>query len=319
MKEGGGAAAAAATTPPAPATNGSGNPFFRSETVPPPVAPAPPKSPGIPPPVKTTYHTAPKDSDDDWDEVVEKEDDDSSDEELGTRDTRMDIAQRLFGTLLPSRPQSAGPAPQSTGSPVSPASPTPPAPAPPVAPAAPSALVTAPVPTGNRGALLSAIQGGARLRKAVTKDRSAAALSGKVIGDTAPPSHINAAPRPASPPSPPPESISLSPAPFTIPPPPAQPPAAPLMGPESSSGHGKRESVDWYNGLAADVDRKELNHLPATAEEDEEEQASAGGVPEIQVSEHAAGDAGSELMDDVDTSTGESFYIELCRSSPGNS
>ncbi|KIK82034.1 hypothetical protein PAXRUDRAFT_832446, partial [Paxillus rubicundulus Ve08.2h10] len=110
MKEGGGA------TPSSQLGTANGNPFFRSQTASP-TAPPPPTSPGIPPPFKTTYHTAPKDSDDEWDNVIEKEDDDSSDEEVGTRDTRMGLAQQLFGTLLPSRPQSAGPPPQSTGSP----------------------------------------------------------------------------------------------------------------------------------------------------------------------------------------------------------
>ena len=289
MKEGG-------STPPIATANASSNPFFRAQTAPP-AAPPPPKSPGIPPPVKTTYHTAPKDSDDEWDDVMEKEDDDSSDEELGTRDTRMGLAQQLFGNLLPSRPQSAGPAP-SSGSPISPAAPPPPPPP----PSALSAPIATPAPTGDWSALLGAIQGGARLRKAVTNDRSGAAASGRVIGDTAPPGHINAVARPPSPPTAPAlASLTASP--------PPEPPAALPMGQDVSFGHGKKESVDWYNALAADADKREVDHLPVTVEEDEEELA-ANAVPSIQVSEHASG-GGSELMADVDLSTG-TYMCRAC-------
>ncbi|KAG1741757.1 uncharacterized protein EDB91DRAFT_313156 [Suillus paluster] len=303
MKEG-----ASATSTPAASTHGSGNPFFLNQPAPPPtapatppVAPAPPKSPG-PPSSKTTYNTAGGDSEDDWDDVMENEANDSSDEELGSRDTRMGLAQQLFGNLLPTRPQSAGPVPQSPRSPGPAASSPPPSapPAPPVfsAPAAPPPPVgniTAPAPTGDRGALLSAIQGGARLRKAVTHDRSAAATSGKVIGDAATPAHINAAPRPVSPPAViEPVALVLSPVLKPV-------IEAPRMTRESTSGHSKRESVDWYTGLAAD--QGAVHHLPATLEEDEEAFEEASAVLDIQVP-----DATPDLMDDIDKSTGERLW-----------
>lgn len=297
MKEGG----SAASTP--AATNGSSNPFFLNNPAPPPTTPAPPQSPG--PSSKTTYNTAGGDSEDDWDDVMENEENESSDEELGSRDTRMGLAQQLFGNLLPSRPQSTGPeksrspAPPATSAPNPPAAPPPPpasapaAPSPPSAPFAPPPPVVntaTPAPTGDRNALLSAIQGGARLRKAVTHDRSAAATSGKVIGDIAPPAHINATPRPASPPA------AIAPPAFVLPSPQEYVAEAPQMTKGSTSGHSKKESVDWYTGLAAD--QGAVHHLPATIEEDEETFEEASAVPEIQVSEATA-----DMMDDIDKST----------------
>ena len=96
-----------------------------------------------------------------------------------------------------------------------------------------------------------------RLKKAVTNDRSAAPVSGQVLGDTAPPLHINAAPRPVSPP-------------------------VPTLPPKSDSSSRKTQSVDWHAGLGADHG---VGHvpLPTTAEENEdgpEHGAASGPVAE---------------------------------------
>jgi hypothetical protein len=64
-----------------------------------------------------------------------------------------------------------------------------------------------------------------------------------------------------------------------------------------TQGSSKRESVDWYTGLAAD--HGAVHHLPATIEEDEED-AEESVVPHIEVSEVA-----SDMMDDIDRTTGE--------------
>ncbi|KAH9890504.1 hypothetical protein C8Q73DRAFT_651881 [Cubamyces lactineus] len=305
-------AASPPTAPPAPAPPAAVAP-------PPPPPPGPSKSPA-PPTVKTSYNTAPGDSEDDWEDIQEKDDDDSSDDELSSsRDQRSKLAQQLFGSIIPpSRPQSAaasGPAksagspepsspapppppppppsapPMSTNIPAGvPAPPPPPPPGPPPPPAASVAPIATPAPTGDRSALLSAIQSGKKLRKAQTNDRSAAALSGKVLGDTAPPPHISAAPRLPSPPPPaaaPVEHHTPAEAEVAVP---------PAMDSVRSSN---RESVDWYAGLAAEgsaVQRGFSEPLPATVEEEEE---PATPVPQIQVDTTEESDA----LADVDMST----------------
>ncbi|THG95777.1 hypothetical protein EW026_g5934 [Hermanssonia centrifuga] len=297
------------TGSPAGAANGSTNPFFKGQVGSPPAAPAAPLSPSVPPPskspappaVKASYHTAPE-SEDEWDDVQEKDEGDSSEDELdSSRDTRNKLAQQLFGSILPpSRPQSAAPQQMSSSKPATPAPPAPPPPPPsappvfnpssevppppppppPAAPTPPS--VVAPAPTGDRSALLGAIQGGARLRKAQTNDRSAAPVSGKVIGDTAPPEHINAAPRAPSPPSP-------------IAPPALTSPEMPSMAPTNSST-SNRESVGWFADLAANQGTSQHEQLSSMAEEEEDE--TPVSVPQIQV-ESAEG---NDLMQDVDKS-----------------
>ncbi|OCH86200.1 hypothetical protein OBBRIDRAFT_797422 [Obba rivulosa] len=267
-----------------------------------PPAPAPPtRTSSVPPPskspapaaIKTTYHTAPGESEDDWDEIEEKEVDESSEDELdSSRDTRNRLAQQLFGSILPpSRPQSAAPMkptspPLQASSPTAPPPPPPPsappamlttssvpmppgppgAPAPPPPPPAPVApVIAAPQPSGDRSMLLSSIQSGAKLRKVQTNDRSAAGLSGRVLGDAAPPPHVNVAPRE---PSPPPAAAASAP-----------PPPMLTMDSVGSQRSSNRESVDWYAGLAADSGAVPREHLPPMQEEEE----PVTPVPQIQV------------------------------------
>jgi hypothetical protein len=271
------AASSTASTPAAtsPATAARTNPF--------------------PAPVKTPYNTASSSITDDWEDIKENPDDSDSDDDIATsRNMRENIAKQLFGNILPAagpaRPQSAAggsrsgtPAtPVSAGAAAPPPPPPPPGPppppAPPMAPPAPFAAAAASAPAsapGDVSALMRSIQGGMKLRKAVTVDKSAPPVSGKVIGDTAPPSHINAAPRPVSPPA---------------------MPEAPLMS-ASSSNASNRQSVDWYAGLASDA-TPPVERMPVMKEGDEYEEPYAP-VPDINVVEPV-----SDLMADIDKSTG---------------
>ena len=304
MKDGGASFSAEVT----PSTNETKNPFPRSNPVPPP----PPKSP-TPAAVKTPYHTAPGDSDDDWEPIDEKIEDDSSDDEIrSSRDTRSKIAQQLFGNILPARPQSAEAGSTARPASAGPTRSTPPAPSPPLAPPAavivppapPAAPMAAPIPppaappgpiaappaVGDVSALMRSIQGGLRLKKTQTVDRSGPALSGKVLGDQAPPSRINVVPRPASPPNLIADSL----------------PASVPMSNDGTSISSHRQSVDWYAGLAAD--QGAVSHLPPMAEEDEKEvvgepEYTVPSVPQIQVVEPVA-EAHADPLADIDKSVG---------------
>ena len=298
-------------SPPVNTGGNSTNPFFRSQTAPPPVAPAPP--PSISPAPKPYYNTADDDTDEDWGEVVEKDEDDSSDDEFtGSRAKRTNLAEKFFGNILPPvRPQSAGPTTfESPRTPVSaPATsgvappppppgpvddiPPPPGPPPPPPPGPPPPTQTSaplPQPTEGRGALLSAIQGGARLRKAVTNDRSGSAISGRIIGDAAPPAHIHADLDSQLEPS---FSDSFNP---------------PSMSSEGTKNN-HRLSVDWYAGLAADHGASHTPTLPSMREE-EEDTAPANTIPQPVFNVQDADEPGStDLMDDVDRSVGKCAKI----------
>lgn len=129
------------------------------------------------------------------------------------------------------------------------------------------------------------------MRKAQTNDRSAAPISGKVLGDTAPPEHILNAPRPPSPPE-------EAPAP------------AVRELPYMDQSRSNRESVGWFAGLAADEPAVQHVHLATMEEEDEPEPIAA--VPEIQVDHtrdapEPAQDA--DPMQDIDISTGTYYGL----------
>lgn len=288
----------AATSPSPPTSTGGTNPFFR---------PQPPVTTPTPPPVKASYTTAPTESDDEWDDLKEKEEDDSSDDEYNkSRGTRDMLAQKIFGGIMPSRGQSpatpttSSPAPLATSPPppVSQTPAAPPAPPPPAAPPAPPPPAfgaPAPAATADRGALFSQITSGApKLRKAVTNDRSTAAVSGNVLGDTAPPPHINAQPHL---PSSPPRTVEML----------VPEPAAESV---DMSRHSSRQSVDWYAGLAAEGSTPP--QLPTTVEEtveeeEEEEYKTPTSIPEIQVDASATlstPEAAKDLLEDVDQNTG---------------
>ncbi|KAF7294543.1 Actin cytoskeleton-regulatory complex protein [Mycena indigotica] len=300
MKEGGSAASTPAT---APSTNPWAQASSSTPVATPSVASAAPVRtnpfPTAASNTKSSYHTAPKDSlDDDWEDIQEKDDDDSdSDDPLTSRDARKDFAKQLFQNILPSAP-SPGPAGGSrSGTPATPASasagppPPPPPPAPPMAPPAPPMAPPAPPPPAmgvtsapaarpDTSALLLAIQGGKSLRKTVTVDKSGPSVSGKVVGGSEVPAHINVAPRA---PSPEPPSMSMS-------------------------NNSNRQSVDWYAGLAADSTPIVVDRMPSMSEEVEEpyephfsQPQPPPSVPDIHVEDHeSTPQSESDLMADVD-------------------
>ncbi|WVQ83634.1 hypothetical protein IAT38_005775 [Cryptococcus sp. DSM 104549] len=294
-----GAAPANAASP--ATTSGGHNPFYKPQAAAgaspagtpaeqpaaaAPPAPAPPPPPPAPPaPAPPSAFQAPPrqavrspPSEPEWEDITEKQvdesDSDSDDDFAASRAGRQGLAQALFGNILPptgSRPGSAGPTS---------ATPKPPS-------AALQNLGGGDAKSGM-GALLSSIQGGARLRKAQTVDKSAPPGTGKVIGDAAPPAHINtAAPEPQ-------QGRAGSPAP---------PSEDSYVG-----GNPNRQSVDWYASLAADASHPAGSvaesgmALDPTREEPELEQEQVqaytplnGGYEEVKTPEVRVEGAGDEL------------------------
>ena len=257
--------------PAPPASGGGFNPFFKppaqavaeseSKPVETPAPPPPPPAPPAPPAPSAPILTTRSAGNDEWEKIEEKGgSDDSSDDDddyATSRDHRRNLASALFGNIgggsptTTSRPGSAGPAK------------TPPA-----------ALqnIGGGDPDAGRGALLSAIQGGASLRKTATVVKGEPE-GGKVIGDAAPPAHINTEPVPRE----------SAPAPFSASPEPTA--AADTSGFESdfTPRNANRGSVDWYAGLAADqhpgAGFGDTSVLEPTKEEDENEDKEEFGTP----------------------------------------
>ena len=281
---------ASAPTSPSAKNGPSTNPWARPQAVPP--APSPSRSPA-PSSAKTSYQTAPSSAiDDDWDDIKENEgDEDSSDDEIAvSRTARANIAQALFGNMVP-RPPSA----PSVASPTVSSNDAPP---PPPAPSAP--IVTSGAPN-DRGSLLSAIQGGKALRSTKTVDKSGPPVSGRVLGDAAPPTHINTVTRASSPPA---SSIASSyPAAHN------NIPETPPMVNANASKSDNRQSVGWFADRAADLGGSPVivDKLPSTLEVDEEE-FKPTPIPEILVDEPA--EPTSDLMADINKSVGMyAFWI----------
>ena len=321
--------AAASPAQPTPTQGGGGfNPFFRPPAASPAAQPsstsgAPPPPPPPPPPATSSpapqaaYRPPPPAVEEDWEEIREKDDDsdsDSSDDDYATsRASRGALASALFGGQPcgegGSRPGSGpgSPAPGSGPNSATTAKP-------PVNKAALAKLGGgAPSPGGGgMGALLGAIQGGARLKKTETVVKGAG-TGGKVIGDAALPDHIRAGEPPVSAGE---REDSAPPARAPSPPPmPRQ--SAPALESEHEQEeeeneeeyrkNDKRQSVDWYAGLAADqatgggagpaAAYAGGNTLDSHAEEEEKADVGAegGGLDEFDMTKGASSVSSSFL------------------------
>lgn len=262
--------------PPPPAPPAPPAPVQEREAAPAAVPAPPPPPPAPPAPPVQRVNSAPP-PDDDWDAPQEKEleesDSDDDDDYYKSRDSRGKLASALFGGILGSNPTGSRP-PSQASSPVTGKPPS----------AALANLGGGAPSGGGMSALLSSIQGGAKLRKAETVVKGAP-TSGRVIGDAAPPAHINAASVSASAPSP-------------------QPPApAHLEDDDFEPRNGNRQSVDWYGNLASDQSHPAAGQagnvsLDPTREEEEYQSLDA---PVEAMAATSVSDGPS--MDDVDQNT----------------
>ncbi|GAA5914800.1 actin cytoskeleton-regulatory complex protein PAN1 [Sporobolomyces salmoneus] len=270
-----GVSSPAANSTASPSSN-KPNPFFAQST--PPAAPPPPPAPPAPSAFtapKQTFRLPPTD-DDDWDAPggLEKDADesDSSDDEPsigGARAKHAALAQNLFSGLgmgsggRSSSTTTTPPTRSAVASPAQGASSVPPPPPPPGPPPPPAVARSAPLPTlgggdpMERGALLGQIQGGLRLKKAVTVDKSGPAVSGAVIGDASPPVQTFVPPPREPTPPPPPPSPPRAPS----------PPLAPEPEPESEAYEQLQEPEPVPE--PSPVQQEEVAEtLPAIADED---------------------------------------------------
>jgi len=119
-----------------------------------------------------------------------------------------------------------------------------------------------------------------KLRPTKTFDKSGPSVSGRVLGDAAPPAHVNGVVRPPSPRS----SEQALPVPTAL----------------ASDQRDNRQSVDWFANRAVDsgLSNSWVDVLPTTTEEEEQEEKPV--IPTIQVEQPNVLQASDDLLSDID-------------------